>query len=139
MDPKIINLATFAAVALAVIGVFSVVSDLVLREKARIKDRIRDQRGLGPDGQARKSDFLKDLKLLRAETTRREPLLWQRLTSMVAQSGLQVEPERVVQIAGTAALLGGVLGLTLTRFWLVALLAAIGGFACPLLYVAIRR
>jgi tight adherence protein B len=58
---------------------------------------------------------------------------------MVAQSGLQAEPEQIVQIAGTAALLGAVLGFTLTRFWPVALLASIVGFACPLLYVAIKR
>jgi tight adherence protein B len=139
MDHKIVNFATFAAVAFAVIGVFSVVSDLVLREKARIKDRIRDQLGLGSAGQARTSDFLKDLKLLRAETSRRAPLLWQRLTAMVAQSGVQAAPERIVQIAGTAALLGAVLGITLTRLWPIALLAAIVGFAAPLLYVSIKR
>ncbi len=139
MDHKIINFATFAAVAFAVIGVFSVVSDLVLRERTRIKNRLRDQLGLGPDGHSRKSDFMKDLKLLRAETTRRAPLLWQRFTSMVAQSGLQVSPERIVQIAGTVALLGAVGGMTFTRLWPIAGLAAIVGFAAPFLYVAIKR
>lgn len=139
MDPKVINFTTFTAAALAVIGIFSIVSDLVLREKARIKDRIRDQLGLGPDGQARKSDFLKDLKMLRSETTRRAPLLWQRLSTIVAQSGLQVEPERVVQIAGTAALLGGILGITLTRLWTVAVLAGGVGFLAPLVYVFLTR
>jgi tight adherence protein B len=139
MDTKIINITTFTAVALAVIAVFSIASDLILREKARIKVRLRHQLGIDPDGQSRKSDFLKDLKLLQSETTRRGPLLWQRLTAMVAQSGLQVEPERIVQIAGTAALVGGVLGLTLTRLWLVALIASGIGFILPFAYVAVKR
>jgi tight adherence protein B len=139
MDAKLISFATFGAAALAVIGVFSIVSDLVLREKARIRVRVRDQLGLGPDGKARNSDFMKDLKLLRAETSRRAPILWQRFSLMVAQSGLQVDPERVVQFAGTAALIGAVLGLTLTRLWLVAGLAAGVGLAAPFLYVSMRR
>jgi tight adherence protein B len=52
---------------------------------------------------------------------------------------LQVEPERIVQIAGTAALLGAVLGITLTRLWPVALAAAIVGFVGPLIYVSMVR
>lgn len=139
MDHKIVNLATFAAVAFAVIGVFSVVSDLVLREKSRIRNRLRDQLGLGPDGQSRKSDFLKDLKLLRADTARHAPQIWQQFTAMVAQSGLQVEPERIVQIAGTTALLCAIVTMTVTRLWLVAMLAAIVGFAIPLLFVSFKR
>ena len=71
MDPKLINFLTFAAASLAVVGIFSIISDLVLREKARVRDRIRDQFGLG-DSQSRKSDLLKDLKLLRSETSRRK-------------------------------------------------------------------
>ena len=35
MDPKLINVLTFSAAALTVVGVFSIISDLVLREKAR--------------------------------------------------------------------------------------------------------
>ncbi|HUE13796.1 MAG TPA: type II secretion system F family protein [Planctomycetaceae bacterium] len=139
MDPKIINLTTFTAAALAVIGIFSIASDLVLRKRARIKDRIRDQFGVGADGQARKLDFLKDLKLLQSETSRRAPLLWQRFSAAVAQSGLQVEPERIMQISGTAALLGAVLGITLTRLWPVSLAAAIVGFVGPLIYVSMAR
>ena len=33
MDPKLINVLTFAAAALTVVGVFSIISDLVLREQ----------------------------------------------------------------------------------------------------------
>jgi tight adherence protein B len=79
------------------------------------------------------------MKMLRSETTRRGPLLWQRLSSMVAQSGLKVEPARIVQIAGTAGLLGIVVGLTLSRHWLIALLAGGVGVAAPFLYVAMKR
>jgi tight adherence protein B len=139
MDPKIINIMTFAAAVLAVIGIFSIVSDLVLREKARIKDRIQDHLGLDSAERARKSGFLKDLKLLHVETSRRAPRLWQRFLTTVAQSGLQVEPERILQIAGTAALLGAILGITLTRLWPVALAGACAGFVAPLLYVSFVR
>lgn len=140
MDPKIINLTTFTAVALAVIGLFSIASDLVLRRKARIKDRIRDLLGLGSDGRTRRSDFLKDLKTLRTETSRRAPVLWSRLTTMVAQSNLNLSPEQVLQISATTALVGAVVGFMLTRFWPVVLTTSALGFAAPLAYVsAVRR
>ncbi len=139
MDPKLINVLTFAAAALTVVGVFSIISDLVLREKARIRDRIRGQLGLDADGHSRKSDFLKDLKVLRSETGRRAPLFWQRWSATVMQSGLQVEPERVLQIAGTMALLAAVAVITLTGRWPLAALAGGMGFAAPLLYVSFKR
>jgi len=139
MDPKIINITTFIAAALAVIGIFSIVSDLVLREKARIRDRIRDQFGVGSDGRTRKSDLLKDLKLFQSETSRRAPLLWKRFTTMVAQSGLDVGPERVLQIAATTALVGAIVGFMLTRMWAVALATTAIGLVTPLAYVSAAR
>ncbi len=139
MDPKLINVLTFSAAALTVVGVFSIISDLVLREKALIRDRIRGQLGIDADGNSRKSDFLKDLKVLRSATGRRAPLFWQRWSATVMQSGLQVEPERVLQIAGTMALLAAVAVITVTGRWQLAVLAGVLGFAAPLLYVSFKR
>jgi tight adherence protein B len=139
MDPKLINFLTFAAASLAVVGIFSIISDLVLREKAKVRDRIRDQLGIGADGQSRKSDFLKDLKLLRSETSRGAPLFWQRWTATVTQSGLQVEPERILQLAGTAALLAAITVMTLTRRWPLAVLAGGLGLLAPIFYVSFKR
>ena len=87
-----------------------------------------DQLGIDADGHSRKSDFLKDLKVLRSGTGRRAPLFWQRLSATVAQSGLQVEPERVVQIAGTMALLAAVAVITVTGRWPLAVLGRRPGF-----------
>jgi tight adherence protein B len=139
MDPKIINLAAFTASVLAVIGGFSIVSDLVLREKARIKDRLREQFGLGSDGRPRRSDLLKDLKRFHSQSTQRVPEYWKRFSTMVAQSGLAVAPERVLQISATTGIIGAVLGVTLTRLWLVGLAGAALGTIGPIVYVSARR
>ncbi len=76
MDPKLINLATFAAAALTVVGVFSIISDLVLREKARIRDRIRDQFGIDADGRSQQiRSFQGPQSLCDAQTARRAAVL----------------------------------------------------------------
>ena len=78
MDPIVVKLATFVAAVLAVVGVFSVISDLVLRDKARIKARLDQEFGDERQREARKSEILKDLKLFHAETSRHVPEVWKR-------------------------------------------------------------
>jgi tight adherence protein B len=136
MHPTAIKLATFAAAALAVVGVVSVITDLVLRDKSRIRDRIREYFGSGAGSRSQKSDLFKDLSLLPSQ---RRTGLWTRFVVAVEQSGLELEPEKVLQIAFTFAIVGLVLGLTITRLWIVGLLVAIAGFSAPVIYVLLLR
>jgi tight adherence protein B len=137
MHPTAIKLATFAAAALAVIGVVSVLTDVLLRDKSRVRARIREHFGTGGGGRSRKSDLFKDLNMLRSQ--RPHTRLWTRFVVAVEQSGLEQEPERIVQIAFTLAILGLVVGVTATRFWIVGLLMAAAGFAAPIIYVFMLR
>ncbi len=136
MGPTAIKLATFAAAALTVVGIVSILTDLVLREKSRIRDRLREQVGNNAT-RPRRSDLFKEFNLLGAQQPRAG--LWTRFVVMVDQSGLEVEPQRIMQIAATCAILGLILGVTLTRIWFVGMLAAVVGFVAPLVYVYLLR
>jgi tight adherence protein B len=137
MHPTTIKLATFAAAALAVVGAVSVVTDLILRDKSRIRERLRDHFGNDPGSRSRKSDLFKDLGLLRTQRPRAG--LWTRFVVAVEQSGLEFEPQRILQISGTFAIVGLVLGLTLTRMWIVGFATALVGIAAPIVYVFVVR
>ena len=139
MDPIVVKLAAFVAAVLAVVGVFSVVSDLILRDKARIKERLKEEFGGERQRQARKADLLKDLKFFHAETSRHVPVLWTRFVTAVEHSGLSAGPIRVLQIAFTAAIIGLVLGTTATGLWLVVLVLAAIGLVSPFVYVYAAR
>jgi tight adherence protein B len=137
MHPTAIKLATFAAAALTVAGVVSVITDLVLRDKSRIRDRLHDYFGHGAGSRSRKSDLFKDLGLQSSQRPRTG--LWTRFVVSVEQSGVELEPEKILQICFTFAILGLVLGLTVTRLWIVGLLVAVVCFSAPLTYVALLR
>ncbi len=139
MDPIIVKLASFVAAVLAVVGVFSVISDLVLRDKARIKARLDQEFGDERQRQARKSEILKDLTLFHAETSRHVPEVWKRFVTAIEHSGLRTTPFRVLQIALTAAIIGAVVGTTATGLWLIGLLCAAIGLVAPFAYVYAAR
>ena len=140
MDPIVVKLSTFVAAVLAVVGVFSVISDLVLRDKARIKARFDQEFGDEQQRLARKSELFKDLKLFHSETSRHVPVLWTRFITAVEHSGLNTTPFRVVQIALTASIIGAVIGTTVTGgLWLVGVVLAVIGFAVPFGYVYAAR
>ncbi len=139
MDPIVVKLASFVAAVLAVVGVFSVISDLVLRDKARIKARLDQEFGDERQREARKSEILKDLKLFHAETSRHVPEVWKRFVTAVEHSGLKTSPFRVVQIALTVGIIGGVVGTTVTGLWIIGLLCAAIGIVSPFAYVYTAR
>jgi tight adherence protein B len=132
-----IKLASFAAAALAVVGLVSVITDLVLRDKSRLRKRLREHFGSGTGARSRKSDLFKDLSLLKLQRTRTG--LWTRFVVMVEQSGLEFEPRKILQISLTFAIVGLILGFTLTRIWMVGCLTAVVGFSAPIVYVFVVR
>jgi tight adherence protein B len=139
MDPTIIKLTTFAAAVLAVVGTFSILSDLVFRDKSRIRNRLRDHFGPGADARTRRSEVFKDLKALHSTTSKKVPAYWKRFATLVAQSGLEVGPERILQVTATAGILGGVAGAALTRLWPVGAVAGVLGLIAPIAYVSAAR
>jgi tight adherence protein B len=139
MDTTLIKLTTFATAALAVVGIYSFLLDVLLRKKSRIKERFRDELGVGGADPARRSELFKDLKLFQSETSRQVPQFWKRFSTMLAQSGLNVQPERIVQLAATIMIVGVVLAVAWPRMWFVGLgVVALGMFG-PVAYVSAAR
>jgi tight adherence protein B len=139
MHPATIKLATFAAASLAVVGVVSIVTDLILRDKSRVRDRLRDHFGNRAGARSWKSELFKDLNVARAQNGRRGAGLWLRFAAALEQSGLDVDPQRIVQIAFTLGVVGLILGLTLARMWVCGLIGAVAGLAAPFAYVYFVR
>ena len=139
MDPTLIKLTTFATAALAVIGVYSVLLDVLLRKKARIKERFRQELGVGGNDPARRSELFKDLKLFQSEASQRTPQFWKRFATMLAQSGLDIAPERILQLSATVMIVGFVLMAAWPRMWFIGLGAAALGVFGPVTFVSAAR
>jgi tight adherence protein B len=139
MDPTIIKLTTFATAALAVLGTYSILSDVLLRKKARIRDRFRDELGVGGQDSMHRSEIFKDLEHFQSDTARRAPEFWKRFAIMLAQSGLNIAPERIVQLTATITIVGIVLTFALPRLWFVGLGVISIGLIGPVAYVSRMR
>jgi tight adherence protein B len=130
------------AVVMAVLGVYSLVADLFLRDRSRVNKRVDEQLRQRQRDQAKKSLLFKDLASQAAEAAaelqdRRS--LRQRFEAMVQQSGLNLTPRRLLKImlgAGTA--LGLFVALVSSRMILAGAFALIGA-AIPLVYVEFKR
>jgi tight adherence protein B len=139
MSPFVIKLATFIGGVLAVVSVFSIISDLVLKDKARIKERLDEAFGDERQRRARKSELFRDLTLFHTETSRHVPVMWKRFVTAVEHAGLRTGPLTILQIAFTACIIGGVVGTTVTGLWLVGILLALAGLVAPFIYVYAAR
>ncbi|MGE3317206.1 MAG: type II secretion system F family protein, partial [Planctomycetaceae bacterium] len=98
-----------------------------------------DEFGDGAAQRARKAALFKDLNLFHAETTRRVPAVWQQFQIMVEQSGLEIEPLRILKLAGIGALVGFVVAIAATGMWLAAFVGAAIGSSVPFVYVQHAR
>jgi tight adherence protein B len=90
VNPNLLPLLTFLAVALAVIGCYSLVADLFLRDRSRVSRRLDEEFRQRQRDQARRSALFKDLGALAAEAAaEREatPSVRQRLETLIQQSG----------------------------------------------------
>ncbi|MHC5544344.1 hypothetical protein ACYOEI_39450, partial [Singulisphaera rosea] len=102
MNPMIVvGLAAATAIAF-VVAIYQVLSDLFLRDRTRVNDRV-DFEFLKKNvaAKAKKSPLFKNLDLSAAEAIADEAPsgLRERFEIMVEQSGLNITPVRVVSIA----------------------------------------
>ena len=128
MNPALLPILAFVAAVAAVVGVYSLVSDLYLRDRARVSSRIDEELRNRLRDRAKKSLALKELRdLLPAESAGDEvrPGLRQRFEAMVEQSGLELTPGRLLTIAGVSGLALGALGGLVRQDILVAAVGAL--------------
>jgi tight adherence protein B len=142
MNPFLVTMLTFGAAVTAIAGVYSIISDLYLRDRSRVSQRIDDEFRKRQRERARKSLLFKDLSQLAAEGSGDQelaPSLRQRLEAMIGQSGLEITAQRLLTIIAVAALVMGLLGILFRQSILTGAILAAVGAAIPLIYVQIKR
>jgi tight adherence protein B len=137
-----LSLLTFLAVATAVAGLYSILSDLVLRDRSRVSRRLDIEfHGRGRHC-VRKLSLFKDPGPPAVELPGHDagnPTLRQRFETMIEQSGLDLTPTRLLAQAAAAGLTVGTLAGLLSHESLAGIIAAPIGAAAPLLYVQRAR
>ena len=136
-----VSFATFFAAIFSVIGVYSIVTDIFLRDKIRLRERIEEE--LRQIQRSRAKSMLKTLDqndlagIMDAADDKRNFMT--RLRDLIDQAGLQIRPAVLFDQAGGAALGVGVLAFLLRGDLLIALiLAAVASYA-PFFYVGKLR
>ncbi len=142
MTPTVLSFVTFLAVILTVAGIYSIVSDLYLRDRSRVTERVDNEFRQRLRAKAEKSLLFKDLRELSTEAAagdEEHPSLRRRFEEMVEQSGLELTPGRLLAIAAGGALTLGFLGALIRRDPLVTVVGALIGAVLPVAYVNLKR
>lgn len=142
MNPTLIPLLTFGAVVAAIAGAYSILSDLYLRDRSRVSQRIDEEFCKQQRERARKAMLFKDLGNFTTEAKEEQegpPTIRQRFVAMVEQSGLDLTPQRLLVIAGVSGLILGALGVLVRQSLLLGLCLVPLGAVLPLMYVQFRR
>jgi tight adherence protein B len=135
-------LLTFGAVAAMVAAVYSLLSDLYLRDRSHVSRRIDDEFRKGQRERARKALLFKDLKEAAFDASRNDEETTtprQRLETMIEQSGLDITPQKLLTLTLVAGLgLGAALGLFRQNL-LTGVVGALVGAVVPIGYVHLKR
>jgi tight adherence protein B len=134
---------TFLAGALAVFGLYSLLSDLFLRDRTRVGQRVDEEFRRGQRERIRKSALFKeDIGRLAAEAAAEDearPGLRRQLHALVEQSGLNLTPDRLLSIMAISGLGCGAFAGLLRHSVLVAAAGCLAGAAVPIFYVQTKR
>jgi tight adherence protein B len=139
MSSSLIPTLTFLATAASLVAAWTLFEELFLRDRSRINQRLNEKFRPNAGESSPKSSLFRDLKMLHEETTQTEPSAWKRYQTLVEQSGVDVTPVRLLQLAlalGAGAAAGGVLALP---WWPLAIPLALCAAIVPLQYVSMRR
>jgi tight adherence protein B len=126
----------------AIGGIYSIVSDLYLRDRSRINQRIDEEFRKTQRERVRKKLLFKDLTQRAAEAARERegtPSLQNRFLAMVEQSGLELSPQKLLAISGVLGLAMGLLGGLVRQSLVVGAVGALIGCVAPIAYVQIKR
>jgi tight adherence protein B len=143
MSPGLLTLFAFVAAALAVIGIYSILSDLFLRDRVRVSRRVDEEFRRRQRDQIQKSALFKaDFARLAAEAAaenEERPTLRQRFVTMIEQSALNITPERLLLIVTAAGIGCAAVAALIRPNLLLAIGAAAAGAGIPVLYVRIKQ
>src|SRR5438874_7041752 len=101
MHPGLLVFLGFAAAVTAVLGIYSIVSDLFLRDRSRVSRRVDEEFRTRQRERAQKSLLFKDLATLNVEASEevaKENPWQQRLATAIEQAGLELSLSRLLKI-----------------------------------------
>jgi tight adherence protein B len=133
---------TFGAVVAAIAGIYSIVSDLYLRDRSRVSQRIDDEFRKRQRERVRKAMLFKDLSQRAMEVANEQqgpPTLRDRYLAMVEQSGKDVTPQRWLLVTAIVAVCVGLLAGLARQSLVVGLIGVIVGGSIPLIYLQMVR
>jgi tight adherence protein B len=139
MSPALVTLMTFLAVVMLVVGVYSILSDLFLKHRAAISQRVDEEFRKFQRERARLSAVFKNQQALAGGGESDAPSLRQRFEELIEQSGLTISPRRLLFLMIATGLGVGLAGGLLRQSVLTGAVAAVGAGSIPLLYVAYKR
>src|SRR5687767_2099618 len=115
MPPMVLPVLVFLAFILACVGAYSFLSDLFMRDRGLIRQRLDDEFRSQVREQAKKSTLFKDLAKVGAELSTEadgKPSIRQRCQLMLDQSGVKITLQQLLMLAATlAVVIGGAGGL----------------------------
>lgn len=137
-----VSFATFFAAIFSVIGVYSIVTDIFLRDKIRLRERIEEELRQAQRSRAKQS-MLRNLSqndlagIMDAAEDKRNLMV--RLQDLIDQSGLRIQPITLFYYSGGAALAAGLLGMLIRGDIVIALILACLAATAPFVYVRKAR
>src|SRR5215207_3207534 len=105
MSPGLLVVFGFIAAVMAVLGAYSIISDLFLRDRSRVSRRVDDEFRNRQRERAQRSLLFKDLSTLNneaAEEVGKDDSWRDRLDLIIEQSGLEITQRRLWTLAASA-------------------------------------
>lgn len=139
MTAGMITLLTFGATTAGVFGLYSVVTDIFLRDRLRINERLADEFPDKIRRRIRRSPLFKDLNLLHSATSETRPGVGQRIDEMLMQAGLEWTFAQLVLMSVTAWALAALVGTLVTLNVFAGVAIGLIGVWVPLAFVYTKR
>ena len=140
MSPAAISGLAALTVITGILAVSQLLSDLFLRDRSKVSDRVDAEFIKKKGEQAKKTPLFKNLGQMAAELADdHKPSMKQRFVAMIEQSGMDTTPSKVLGIAGISCLACGLIVFLVRRNPVDAALAAALGGVLPIWQVKRRR
>lgn len=143
MASALLPLLTFLAVAMGIFAVYSLFSDMFLRDRKRMQERLDVEFHNKQREKVKRSLLFKTMGTFQSEPQEgaSDPRSsWgERLQTLLDQSGLDLTRNRLLAYCGAVAVGCGLLVGVLFRSPVFGLASAAAGAVCPVVYVRIKR
>jgi tight adherence protein B len=140
MSPAALSGLAALTVITGILAVSQILSDLFLRDRSRVNDRVDAEFLKKKSEAAKKTPLFKNLGQIAAEVGEDvHPSIRQRFESMIEQSGMETTPQKVLGIAAISCVACGLVVFLIRQNAFDASLAAGLGFLAPIWQVKRRR